>query len=397
MKEEYPTFIADVGALAMGSTTYEWIAAYTGFLDDPSKWDYAQPTWVFSSRNLPRRDDLDIRFVSGDVRPVHAEMVEAAAGKNVWMVGGGELVGQFHDHGLLDEVILGVAPVFLGAGAPLLPRKITTPPLEADRRHPVRRHLRQPPVRRAALTIGAPSMGLDGPALHCKLLCCHASSTARSARPVATAGQPHHDVDEGDTMVTTRRKSTKKSAAKKSPGEGMPASRPASVAKKSSGHEVGSHEVGGEEVSGHEVGSHRGRWRRSPRPRSRRSRGRWRRSRRPRSRWPRSLRPRSRWRRSPRPRSRQSQVGGEEVGGERSVAKKSPAKKSAVTRSVARSRRPRSRQSESEPRSRRQRRPQRRGARSTTSAPTNRQSQVQETAEGPRLSGVTSATRSGRR
>ena len=50
MKEEYPTFIADVGALAMGSTTYEWIAAYTGFLDDPSKWDYAQPTWVFSSR-----------------------------------------------------------------------------------------------------------------------------------------------------------------------------------------------------------------------------------------------------------------------------------------------------------------------------------------------------------
>ncbi len=130
MKEEYPTFIADVGALAMGSTTYEWIAAYTGFLDDPSKWDYAQPTWVFSSRNLPRPEGLDIRFVSGDVRPVHAEMVEAAAGKNVWIVGGGELVGQFHDHGLLDEVILGVAPVFLGAGAPLLPRKITTPPLE---------------------------------------------------------------------------------------------------------------------------------------------------------------------------------------------------------------------------------------------------------------------------
>ncbi len=130
MKEEYPTFIADVGALAMGSTTYEWIANYTGFLDDPSKWDYAQPTWVFSSRDLPRRDDLDIRFVSGDVRPVHAEMVEAAAGKNVWIVGGGELVGQFHDHGLLDEVILGVAPVFLGGGAPLLPRKITTPPLK---------------------------------------------------------------------------------------------------------------------------------------------------------------------------------------------------------------------------------------------------------------------------
>jgi dihydrofolate reductase len=60
---------------------------------------------------------------------VHAQMVEAAGGKNVWLVGGGDLVGQFHDQGLLDEVIMGVAPVFLGAGAPLLPRRITFPSL----------------------------------------------------------------------------------------------------------------------------------------------------------------------------------------------------------------------------------------------------------------------------
>ena len=57
------------------------------------------PSWVFSSRELPRVDGPDIRFVSGDVAPVHAEMVEAAGGKNVWLVGGGELVGQFHDAG----------------------------------------------------------------------------------------------------------------------------------------------------------------------------------------------------------------------------------------------------------------------------------------------------------
>ncbi len=130
MKEEYPRFMADVGAMAMGSTTYEWVAAYTGFVANPSKWEYTVPTWVFSSRDLPRPDGPDIRFVSGDVGPVHAEMVEAAKGQNIWLVGGGDLVGQFHDQGLLDEVIIGVAPVFLGAGAPLLPRKITTPPLE---------------------------------------------------------------------------------------------------------------------------------------------------------------------------------------------------------------------------------------------------------------------------
>jgi dihydrofolate reductase len=58
-------------------------------------------------------------------------MTDAAAGKNVWLVGGGELVGQFHDHGLLDEIVVQVAPVTLGGagGAPLLPRTIADPPL----------------------------------------------------------------------------------------------------------------------------------------------------------------------------------------------------------------------------------------------------------------------------
>jgi len=129
VNSDYPQFVAEVGAIAMGSTTYEWILDHTGLLDDPSKWEYEVPTWVFTSRDLPTVPGADVRFVSGDVAPVHAEMVSAARGKNVWLVGGGELVGQFHDEGLLDEIILGVASVTLGAGAPLLPRKITAPAL----------------------------------------------------------------------------------------------------------------------------------------------------------------------------------------------------------------------------------------------------------------------------
>ncbi len=128
----YEAFIAEVGAIAMGSTTYEWILDHELLLERPEQWRqmYAdRPTWVFTHRDLPRIDGADIRFVRGDVRPVHREMVEAAKGKNVWLVGGGELVGQFHDHGLLDELIIQVAPVTLGAGAPLLPRAIAKPPL----------------------------------------------------------------------------------------------------------------------------------------------------------------------------------------------------------------------------------------------------------------------------
>jgi dihydrofolate reductase len=51
-------------------------------------------------------------------------MTAAAGGKNIWIVGGGDLVGQFADQGLLDDIMLGVAPVLLGGGAPLLPRRI---------------------------------------------------------------------------------------------------------------------------------------------------------------------------------------------------------------------------------------------------------------------------------
>ena len=125
----YPTFIRDVGALAMGSATYEWMLRHVVKPDFSGEWPYTQPVWVFSSRTLPGVPGADVRFVRGDVRPVHTEMREAAMGRNVWLVGGGELVGQFHDAGLLDEIIVQVGSVTLGAGKPLLPRKIVSPSL----------------------------------------------------------------------------------------------------------------------------------------------------------------------------------------------------------------------------------------------------------------------------
>lgn len=125
----YPEFIQGVGALAMGSATYEWMLRHVVKPDFSGAWPYAQPVWVFSSRALPPVPGARIRFVRGDVRPVHAEMREAAAGQNVWLVGGGDLVGQFHDAGLLDEIIVQVGSVTLGKGKPLLPRRIVTPSL----------------------------------------------------------------------------------------------------------------------------------------------------------------------------------------------------------------------------------------------------------------------------
>lgn len=127
--DTYSQFIAGVGAIVMGSTTYQWILDHE-IREDPSRWPYAQPTWVFSSRNLAGLAGHDIRFARDDVTSLLPELRAAAGEKNLWLVGGGDLVGQFHDAGLLDDLFLGVAPVVLGAGAPLLPRRLATPPLE---------------------------------------------------------------------------------------------------------------------------------------------------------------------------------------------------------------------------------------------------------------------------
>lgn len=43
---------------------------------------------------------------------------------DIWIVGGGDLAGQFLDADALDEIALSVAPVALTGGAPLLPRRV---------------------------------------------------------------------------------------------------------------------------------------------------------------------------------------------------------------------------------------------------------------------------------
>jgi dihydrofolate reductase len=133
----YPQFISEVGALAMGSATYKWmvrnadqVAKQTG-----SPWPYNQPAWVFSNRNLPMLDGADIHFANGDVCQIHREMRSAAKDKNIWIVGGGDLAGQFYDAGLLDELIVQVGSVTLGKGKPLFPRRVLSPTLQLISAH----------------------------------------------------------------------------------------------------------------------------------------------------------------------------------------------------------------------------------------------------------------------
>lgn len=110
-----------------GSTTYEWVLAHEEILDHPERWQNfhgSRPTFVFTTRDLPIPAGADIRLVSGPVAD-HIEAIRAAAGEgDIWVVGGGDLAGQFLDAGLLDEIAISIAPVALTGGAPLLPRRV---------------------------------------------------------------------------------------------------------------------------------------------------------------------------------------------------------------------------------------------------------------------------------
>jgi dihydrofolate reductase len=117
----YDEFFRGVGAVVMGSTTYEQILSWD------ISWPYPEmPNWVFTTRELGTPDGADVRFVQGRPGERMAEIDASAGGKNVWLVGGGDLVRQFVDDHVLDELILFVAPLLLGRGVPLFEGTVPT-------------------------------------------------------------------------------------------------------------------------------------------------------------------------------------------------------------------------------------------------------------------------------
>ena len=119
----YQRFLAGIGAVVMGASTYEFLLA------EDEGWAYDLPAWVFTHRELAPIARADIRFTAASVTEVHEAAMEAAGGRDVWMIGGGDIAAQFADAGLLDEFHVTVMPVLLGAGRPVLPVSSAPVPL----------------------------------------------------------------------------------------------------------------------------------------------------------------------------------------------------------------------------------------------------------------------------
>jgi dihydrofolate reductase len=126
----YERFYEGVGALISGSTTYEFVLDHLG---EDGEWPYAgKPYWVLSSRDLPKPEGAgaEVRIVNAKVTDLYDEVMGAAGERNLWIVGGGNVASQFADEGLLDEVLVTVVPVVLGAGKPLFDRRLPGGPIQ---------------------------------------------------------------------------------------------------------------------------------------------------------------------------------------------------------------------------------------------------------------------------
>lgn len=75
--------------------------------------------YVFSRRPPPASVPAGVQFVTEPIR-AFAERLRNEAGKNIWMMGGGEIIGSFLDEDAIDEVIITIMPVFIGEGIPLM-------------------------------------------------------------------------------------------------------------------------------------------------------------------------------------------------------------------------------------------------------------------------------------
>ena len=109
----YTEFFKTVGVVIMGRKTYDQALTFGEY---PFK---GKESFVFS-RTRAGTADRNAKFISGDVAGF-IDALKSREGKNIWLVGGAELIQEFLKHDLIDEFVISIHPIILGEGIPLFP------------------------------------------------------------------------------------------------------------------------------------------------------------------------------------------------------------------------------------------------------------------------------------
>ena len=115
-------FMKTVDTKLLGRKTYE-ASRRLGARFDKDR------TIVFSRHKRPADAPPGVEFVSGDIGPFVSRLREQP-GKDMWLMGGGDLIASFLDERAIDEFVVSVVPVFIGDGIPLIARRHRHVPLD---------------------------------------------------------------------------------------------------------------------------------------------------------------------------------------------------------------------------------------------------------------------------
>ena len=116
-------FVSSIDTKVMGRKTYEESLRMGAKFDAPTR-------YIVFSRSAPPADaPLGVEFVNEPIGPFVSRLREQP-GKDIWLMGGGDLIASFLDEGAIDELVITVAPVFIGDGIPLMARRHRHVPLE---------------------------------------------------------------------------------------------------------------------------------------------------------------------------------------------------------------------------------------------------------------------------
>jgi dihydrofolate reductase len=109
-------FMKSVDTHLLGRKTYD-VSLTMG-----AKFDSKGRTIVFSHHAPPANVPSGVEFVSDAMAPFVSRLREQP-GKDIWLMGGGELIASFLDEHAIDEFVISVVPVFIGDGIPLIARR----------------------------------------------------------------------------------------------------------------------------------------------------------------------------------------------------------------------------------------------------------------------------------
>ena len=117
------TFMKSIDTELLGRKTYDVGRRMGATFDSKSR------TVVFSRHAPPADAPSGVEFVSGAIGPFVSRLREQP-GKDIWLMGGGELIASFLDEHAIDEFVVSVVPVFIGDGIPLIARRHRHVPLD---------------------------------------------------------------------------------------------------------------------------------------------------------------------------------------------------------------------------------------------------------------------------